>query len=318
MNTAVKLSAYGAALVLLAGGGYAIGAGIGPLGSEDGSFVGHGSEHGQADGDAANSARPSESAGLASAAGGYTFSPVTTTLTRAATTDFAFRITGSDGAPVTRFDVEHSKRMHLIVVRRDGVDFQHAHPEMAADGTWTVPLKPAHAGSYRAFADFTPAGGEPTTLGFDVAVPGQFRPLDHEPSRVAEADGYQVRLDGDLVPGKTSKVTLSITSRGRQIRDLQPYLDAYGHLVALRDGDLAYLHVHPDGSPGDRGAKPGPEVTFHVEVPSAGTYRLFFEFQHGGKVRGAAFTVRSAAAVPTSTSKPAHSTEAEHGHGGHG
>ena len=57
---------------------------------------------------------------------------------------------------------------------------------------------------------------------------------------------------------------------GEPVTDLQPYLGAYGHLVALRDGDLAYLHVHPDGSPAT--ARPSPDRTcvFDAEVPSAG------------------------------------------------
>ena len=28
---------------------------------------------------------------------------------------------------------------------------------------------------------------------------------------------------------------------------MEPYLGAKGHLVALREGDLAYLHIHPEG-----------------------------------------------------------------------
>ena len=59
---------------------------------------------------------------------------------------------------------------------------------------------------------------------------------------------------------------------------MQPYLGAYGHLVALRDGDLAYLHVHPAHGT----ATPGSAVGFDAEVPSAGTYRLFFDFQVDG------------------------------------
>ena len=47
--------------------------------------------------------------------------------------------------------------------------------------------------------------------------------------------------------------------------DLQPYLAAYGHLVALRQGDLAYLHVHPDGEPGDGRTKAGPDIVFHTD-----------------------------------------------------
>ena len=77
---------------------------------------------------------------------------------------------------------------------------------------------------------------------------------------------------------------------GTPVTDLQPYLAAYGHLVALRQGDLAYLHVHPDGAPGDGRTEPGPAIVFHTTAPSDGTYRLFLDFKHGGVVRTAEFT----------------------------
>ena len=157
--------------------------------------------------------------------------------------------------------------MHLIVVRRDATGFQHVHPEMAADGTWSLPVTLPAAGSYRAFADFTPAGGTGTVLGVDLAAPGPFEPVAHAPSRTAHVDGYTVELAGDLLPGRASPVTLTVTRDGQPVTDLQPYLGAYGHLVALREGDLAYLHVHPDGAPGD-GARAGPQVEFVAEVPT--------------------------------------------------
>jgi len=57
--------------------------------------------------------------------------------------------------------------------------------------------------------------------------------------------------------------------------------------VALRDGDLAYLHVHPlDDEPN------GP-VPFAVEVPSPGTYALFFDFLADGTVRTARFVAQA-------------------------
>ena len=43
--------------------------------------------------------------------------------------DLRFRITDAHGATVRDFDVEHTKRMHLIVVRRDLTGFQHLHPD---------------------------------------------------------------------------------------------------------------------------------------------------------------------------------------------
>jgi hypothetical protein len=78
---------------------------------------------------------------------------------------------------------------------------------------------------------------------------------------------------------------------GEPVTDLQPYLAAYGHLVILRAGDLAYIHVHPNGEPGDGVTAPGPDVTFHTAVPGPGTYRLFLDFRHGDVVRTAAFTL---------------------------
>ena len=77
-----------------------------------------------------------------------------------------------------------------------------------------------------------------------------------------------------------------MTRDGAPVTDLQPYLGAYGHLVALRDGDLAYLHVHPDES-----TAAGPEVRFFAEVPSTGRYHLYLDFRHGDRVRTARFVV---------------------------
>lgn len=332
MNTAAKLSAYGAALALLVAGAFATGSAVGPLttvaasgehGAMSGDEVaGHGDTHsgtvpettGTEPARSADSA--DQPAGLASSRGGYTLTPTDPTLTPATPDTFSFTVTGPDGGPVTGFDVEHDKRMHLIVVRRDTTGFQHVHPEMAPDGTWSVPLTTASAGSYRAFADFTPTGGDATTLGVDLVAPGVFEPVTHAPSRTAQVDGYTVELSGDLVAGQASPVTLTVRRGGVPVTDLQPYLGANGHLVALREGDLAYLHVHPQET-----VTAGPEIPFVAEVPTAGSYRLFLDFQHDGVVRTAEFTVPTGsgptvpalpAAIPSSPA-PAHDADG-HGH----
>ena len=90
---------------------------------------------------------------------------------------------------------------------------------------------------------------------------------------------------GRLTAGQTSRLTMAIAKGAQPVADLQPYLGAYGHLVVLRAGDLAYLHVHPE-----RSDTAGPEVTFDVEVPTPGAYRMFLDFQHGGVVRTASVT----------------------------
>ncbi len=227
-----------------------------------------------------------------------------------------FRIVGPDGAPVIDYTTAHEKDLHLIVVRRDLSGYQHVHPELDESGTWSVPLDLGQPGAYRVLADFVPAGrGGSIVLGADLSVAGDYRPAPL-PAAVAsvDVDGYTVTLEGTPTAGGEAELTLSVSKDGAPVTDLEPYLGAYGHLVALRSGDLAYLHVHPGGEPGDGVTQPGPDVTFYASVPSEGSYRLFFDFQHGGVVRTAEFTVRAGDTVAPATGTGGHVDDG-HGHG---
>lgn len=191
----------------------------------------------------------------------------------------SFRIIGRDDRPVRDFDVEQDRRMHLIVVRRDMRHFQHVHPRLAPDGTWSVALRLPAAGSYRAFADFRVAGRQ-VTLGTDLHEPGPFTPGSlPAPAPVSRVDGYEVAIDPE-------DLSFSVGRPGRKgAVAVEPYLGARGHLVALREGDLAYLHVHPRDE-----ARAGETIGFDVDYPTAGRYRLFLQFKAGGRVHTAAFT----------------------------
>jgi hypothetical protein len=242
--------------------------------------------------------------GLQSAQDGYRLVLADSRLSPGRSRPLAFTVEGPDG-PVTDYDDEHEKLLHLIAVRRDFEGFQHVHPTLDDDGTWTTALD-LTAGSWRVFADFSPTGGEPLTLGADLAVPGTSVAAPPRPeTRTATVEGYTVTVTGDLVAGAHSELTLRLTRDGQPVTDLQPYLGAYGHLVALREGDLAYLHVHPLGEPGDGVTPAGPEVEFGVEVPSEGGYQLFWDFRHGGVVRTAQLSLPATAG---------HVTDEGHGH----
>ena len=93
---------------------------------------------------------------------------------------------------------------------------------------------------WRVFVDTTPTGGPTLVLGADLFAAGPFAPFTFPPSRTAEIGGFQLRLDGDLVPGVPSQVFATVSRDGAGVTDLQPYLGAFGKLVALREGDLAY------------------------------------------------------------------------------
>ena len=273
----------------------------------DGGRGGHdGHDAAAGEGTATASSAAALPGGLAVARDGYALRLASATSPAGRDVPVTFTITGPDGRAVTAYDVEHEKSLHLIAVRRDQTGFQHVHPTLAADGTWSTRLA-LTPGSWRLFADFTATGGAALTLGADLAVAGAFSPA--APSgeiRTARVDGYTVTLTGDLVAGRDARLALRVSKDGRPVADLDPYLGAYGHLVALRDGDLAYLHVHPDGEPGDGRTTPGPEVVFHAAVPSTGGYHLYLDFQHEGVVRTAAFVVT--ASVPPATASPRPST----------
>lgn len=219
--------------------------------------------------------------GLAMVDGGFRLDVDRRRLSSGRAERFAFRIMNERGRAVRDFDVEHDRRMHLIVVRRDLTGFQHLHPKMAPDGTWRVPLELTEPGSYRVFADFK-SGGSSRTLGTDVHVAGAFEPRDlpHPSSRATAGEGYEVRL-----AEVQDELRFTVYSKGSRVEDIEPYLGARGHLVALREGDLAFLHVHPESE-----ATEGGDIRFRVEYPSAARYRLFLQFKHDGRVRTVAFT----------------------------
>lgn len=194
-----------------------------------------------------------------------------------------FRILGRDGRPVRDYDLEHERRMHVIVVRRDLTEFAHLHPQMAPDGTWSVALRVPEPGTYRVLADFS-HDGAPRTLGADLRVSGAAAlSALPAPARTADAGGgVRVTLASPAPrAGREAELRFTATRDGRPVTP-EPYLGARGHLVALREGDLAFLHVHPTRQDG---------AAFAVTFPSPGAYRLFLQLRVDGRVRTAAFTM---------------------------
>ncbi len=226
--------------------------------------------------------------GLAVSAAGLTLVPQSTTFRAGVRQPLRFHIAGSAGAPITTFAVVHDKPLHLIVVRRDLSGYRHLHPSMAADGTWSVELTLPAAGTWRAYADFTAiVGGRqiPVTLGVDLTVPGDYRPvpLPAADDRAATRD-LSVRQAGAPRVGVTQPLLFHVDTAAGTPAPVEPYLGAYGHLIMLREGDLGYVHVHPEPQLVDGAVK------FWVAAPGPGRYRMFLDVQVAGTVHTAGFT----------------------------
>lgn len=226
--------------------------------------------------------------GLAVTAAGLTLVPEASSVKAGQSQPYRFRITAAGGAPLTTYAVVHDKPLHFVIVRRDLTGFQHLHPTMAPDGTWSVGLTLAAPGSYRAIADFTAVlGGQqtPTTLGVDLTVAGDYRPVAlPSPVTRATADGFSISYAGTPQTGATQPLLMTVTGPDGKAAALEPYLGAFGHLVVLREGDVGYVHVHPEPQ------LVAGAVKFWLAAPGPGRYRMFFDFQVAGKVHTAAFT----------------------------
>ncbi len=200
--------------------------------------------------------------------------------------DIRFRVLDPEGAPVVETEVVHEKPLHLIVVGRDLTSYAHLHPEVDAEGTWSVARPDLPAGSYRVVADLTPGDGPALALAADLVV----LPEAGNPTTV---DDLTVTLDGHPEVGDT-ELAFTVTRGGEPVEP-EPYLGARGHLVAFRADDLAYSHVHPHD--GDSGRHPGhsadasPAVEFTATFPAPGAYRLFLDLQVDGVVHTFPFTV---------------------------
>ncbi len=279
----MKLAGFFALLALIFWGATAVGGAIGPdrevaereapahAPETDRVIEGHNPDtaHTGPDGGRAAADTAEEVRGLAVSDGGLTLNLARDELPRGDSTTLRFTVRDEAGDAVRDFDVAHARRMHLIVVRRDGRGFQHLHPRLV-DGEWRVRMSIPQAGAYRVFADFK-RDGEPYTLAADLNVDGaaNYRPLPQR-SRVARVDGYRV----ERAP---NELRFTIRRGGREITP-QPYLGARGHLVALREGDLAFVHVHPTGD------------VYEAELERGTRYRLYLQFRHGGEVHTAEFT----------------------------
>jgi hypothetical protein len=279
MNVATRLAGFAAVLALAFAGAAFAGSQLDVHpGKSAGAKPGMGA---MADGHGKEKMAPQPVRGLAVSEKGLTLELARNTAPQGKPFELAFRIVDRRGQTVRDFDVEHTKRMHFIVVRRDMTGFQHLHPTEKPDGTWSLPVTLPEAGSYRVFADFS-VGEKLYTLADDITVDGSVRsqPLP-APAKSFDVDGLRVSLtEGATKAGTESELGFTVTRQGRPVA-VQDYLGAKGHLVALRQGDLAFLHVHPDAN----------SLKFMATFPTAGNYRLFLQFKTtDGRLHTAAFT----------------------------
>jgi hypothetical protein len=221
-----------------------------------------------------------------------------------------------DGATVRDYDVDMTKRMHVIAISDDFTSFQHVHPVLGADGRFTLALHVPKPGRYEIYADAEPHGFGQQVFRFSVPfgspVASAARDLS-ETSRSARAGPYVVTLDSlALRAGATTMLSVRVMKGGKPATDLHPYLGGAAHAVFIDARTLAYIHVHPlpakamasmtgagdmHGMAGMEmpalpdGAHVEPAMMLHVVAPLPGTYKLWLQFRGGRNLEVAPFVL---------------------------
>lgn len=184
------------------------------------------------------------------------------------------------GKPVDKFETNHEKLMHLIIVRDDLTEFNHVHPVYKGNGEFEVEAEFATGGSYKLFADFIPTGGAQFTETSRVTVAGEQRaerPLTKDASLTKIEKDIEASLSiSSLKAGAEAALTFTFQDAKtmKPITDLQPYLGAIGHVVILNKDLNRYLHVHPVDD-----NVSGPTAGFLTTFPEPGLYKIWGQFQ---------------------------------------
>jgi len=212
------------------------------------------------------------------------------------------------------YDLDMTKRMHVIVIDRQFETFQHLHPALDAAGHFVFALHVPKPATYYVYADAVPHGLGQQVFRFDVpfGAPRAGNAVLAPSKATVSAGPYAVTLDTlKLRAGTETMLHASITENGRPARDLAPYLGAAAHAVFIQTQTLAYVHVHPttgneaEAMHGMAGMESmadmhesvpakGPlpsTMTLHVEAPSTGTYKLWLQFRGADGLHVAPFVL---------------------------
>ena len=189
--------------------------------------------------------------------------------------------------PVPAFNVVHERLFHAFVVSEDLEYFEHGHPALVADGVFQYPMRFPKPGMYRILSDFYPVGATPQLTTETVIIPGATAgdPV-HLTADYSAKTAQNMRIVLDTIPdqpaaGNRTQLRFTIDD----VEGLEPYLGAWGHLLAVSEDLIDMMHEHPSRTDG------GTQVDFDVVFPREQTYRVWVQFQKKGVVNTARFDV---------------------------
>jgi len=209
--------------------------------------------------------------------------------------------------PIRDYQVEMTKKLHMIIVGSDFTTFMHEHPVLGPDGHLRLAQEFPKAGTYLIYTDGLPNQLNHQVFRFQVNVgaPSSVAPALKPTGMGVQAGPYEVDLSSvRLRAGSMSVLDVSILRDGQPATDLHPYLGVPAHAVFLNAQDLSYVHVHPMamGQMMDMSVDPPPlpesgpspsEMMLHLALREPGTYKMWLQFRGGTQLYVAEFTINA-------------------------
>ena len=244
-----------------------------------------------------------------------------------------FTVKDQLGAVVKDFQIVHEKPLHLLMVSKDLAEFYHVHPEQSADGSFRIAHTFPNGGEYKLYADFTPQSAVQVVEQIDVKVGGAERakvPLQADANFTKTVDGLRVAMkpDGEIRAGKELMLTFQAfdAATGKPAADLQNYLGELAHFVIISEDMKDFVHAHPMSKDEKSDMKTGgddhsagghehstmegtttklseSEVAAHTSFPRPGLYKIWAQFQRGGRVITVPFVINVGGDASKTTSQ---------------
>lgn len=207
--------------------------------------------------------------------------------------------------PIRDYQVEMTKKLHMIIVGSDFKSFMHEHPTLGPDGHLTLTQQFPKPGSYFIYTDGLPNQLNHQVFRFQVNIgPPSSSVRSLQPTGMGVQVGpYEVDLSSvRLRAGTMTMLDVSILKNGKPATDLHPYLGVPAHAVFLNAQDLSYVHVHPMamGQMMDMSVDPPPlpesgpspsEMMLHLALREPGSYKMWLQFRGGTQLYVAEFTI---------------------------
>lgn len=191
-------------------------------------------------------------------------------------------------SPFRHLEHVHERPVHVLVISHDRATFAHVHPEIDEYGQWEVPFVFPHGGKFHIFAEFTEPGANQRIDHFEVTIDGPAWTKETAPA----SPGVTLTNANTLTAATDIELEFHVDE---SIRGWQPYLGAWAHIIIAGEELRSLAHAHPieQTTPGDthvHALTPPPEaIRVVANFPSAGAYKLWFQFQTNGTVHTVPF-----------------------------